>query len=97
MEDGRTAKEKYLHEFTYSGPEISVTDAKEILSNYSDGTGSVELETGANGIAKICLNNPSIKNAITGKTLKPDVINNALVFGVVLPYVFLVMFICSSP
>jgi len=72
MGDDRTPKEEYLRSFTYSGPEISVIDAKGVLSEYSDpdGAGSVDLEKDASGIAKICLNNPGIRNAMNGKILK---------------------------
>lgn len=67
MADDRTPKEKYLHDFTYTGPEISVKEAKEVMSKYVDDSGSVNLEKDENGIAKICLNNPQTRNAISGK------------------------------
>lgn len=66
MENGTTPNEKYLHDFTYHGKELSASEAKEVLSPYFDGSGSVDLEKDDNGIAKICLNNPRLKNAISG-------------------------------
>lgn len=63
----RTPKKQYLHDFTYAGPEISVEEAKEVMSKYIDNRSSVDLEKDDNGIAKICLNNPQIRNAISGK------------------------------
>jgi len=66
MENELTPNEKYLHDFTYHGKECSVSEAKEILSPHMDGSGSVDLEKDDNGIAKICLNNPLIKNGING-------------------------------
>ncbi|XP_060847194.1 ethylmalonyl-CoA decarboxylase-like isoform X3 [Rhopalosiphum padi] len=64
MENGQSPKEKYLHDFTYHGQELSVTEAKNVLFQHLDNNGSVDLEKDANGIAKIRLNNPRIKNAI---------------------------------
>jgi len=70
MGNDRTPKEMYLHTSTYSGPQISVTDAKEIMSKFSaDSTGSVDLETPTDGIAKICVNNPRTRNAINVKMM----------------------------
>jgi len=69
-ENRRTPKEIALHDFTYGGPELTVIEAKDVLSKYSDGSGSVNLEKDVNnGLAKICLNNPRLKNAITGKVV----------------------------
>ncbi|KAL5237905.1 hypothetical protein ACI65C_005315 [Semiaphis heraclei] len=69
MENGTTPNEKYLHDFTYHGKELSASEAKEVLSPYFDGSGSVDLEKDDNGIAKICLNNPRLKNAISVKMM----------------------------
>jgi len=66
MENGLTPNEKYLHDFTYHGKEFSFSEAKEVLSSFYDGSGSVDLEKDDNGIAKICLSNPRLKNAISG-------------------------------
>jgi ethylmalonyl-CoA/methylmalonyl-CoA decarboxylase len=66
VENGRTPKEKYLHDFTYHGQELSVTEAKNVLFQHLDNNGSVDLEKDANGIAKIRLNNPRVKNAVNG-------------------------------
>lgn len=67
MEGNRTPKEKYLHNFTYSGQELTVNEARKIISKYHDDDGSVDLDEGINGIAKVCLNNPLTKNAFNGK------------------------------
>lgn len=67
MEVNRTNKEKYLHDFTYDGMEMSVNEAKEVLSEFVDDSGSVDLDENNNVIAKICLNNPRFKNAINCK------------------------------
>ncbi|XP_022174078.1 ethylmalonyl-CoA decarboxylase-like [Myzus persicae] len=69
MENGRSPNEKYLHDFTYHGKEFSFSEAKEVLSPYFDGSGSVDLEKDDNGIAKICINNPRLKNAISVKMM----------------------------
>ncbi|XP_060847193.1 ethylmalonyl-CoA decarboxylase-like isoform X2 [Rhopalosiphum padi] len=69
MENGQSPKEKYLHDFTYHGQELSVTEAKNVLFQHLDNNGSVDLEKDANGIAKIRLNNPRIKNAINVKMM----------------------------
>lgn len=67
MENGQSPKEKYLHDFTYHGKELSFTEAKNIMFQYLDSSGSVDLEKDANnGIAKIRLSNPRFKNAING-------------------------------
>lgn len=67
MENGLTPKEIYLQNFTYAGPELSIGQAKEIVSRYPVDSGSVDLEKDANGFARICLNNPRYKNAVNGK------------------------------
>lgn len=69
MENGQTPQKKYLHDFTYNGPILSVSEAKENLYPYSDGNGSVDLKKDVNGVAKICLNNPRFKNAINVKMM----------------------------
>jgi len=66
IENGRTPKAKYRHDFTYHGKELSFTEAKNIIIQYLESSGSVDLEMDANGIAKIRLNNPRCKNAING-------------------------------
>lgn len=67
MDGVRTAKDNYLNNFTYSGPDISVSEAKEVLSQFSYNTGSVDLNMDVKcGVARVCLNNPRIKNAING-------------------------------
>lgn len=67
MEDRNFSRENYLHSFTYAGKELSVNEAKELISQFVEDSGSVDLEKDVNGIAKICLNNPRYKNAINGK------------------------------
>ncbi|KAE9544038.1 hypothetical protein AGLY_001727 [Aphis glycines] len=69
MENGQSPKEKYLHDFTYHGKELSFTEAKNIMFQYLDSSGSVDLEKDANGIAKIRLSNPRFKNAINVKMM----------------------------
>ncbi|XP_026819699.1 ethylmalonyl-CoA decarboxylase-like [Rhopalosiphum maidis] len=69
VENGRTPKEKYLHDFTYHGQELSVTEAKNVLFQHLDNNGSVDLEKDANGMAKIRLNNPRFKNAVNVKMM----------------------------
>lgn len=67
MKNGQTIKEKNLHDFIYNGQKLSVSEAKDVLFQFLEGNGSVDLEKDVNGIAKICLNNPQFKNAINGK------------------------------
>ncbi|XP_025203231.1 ethylmalonyl-CoA decarboxylase-like [Melanaphis sacchari] len=69
MKNGRTLNEKYLHDYTYHGQELSVTEAKDVLNQYLDNHGSMNLEKGVNGIAKICLSNPRLRNAINVKMI----------------------------
>ncbi|XP_050530334.1 ethylmalonyl-CoA decarboxylase-like isoform X2 [Daktulosphaira vitifoliae] len=59
---------KHLLRNLYSGPELTIKEAKCIMSKF-DG-GSVDLEKDEiNCIAKIQLNNPRVKNAISGKMM----------------------------
>lgn len=68
MKIGRVVKKRSIHCNTYAGSEISVDEAKKIVLKYADKTGSVDLEFDAEKcIAKICLNNPRLKNAINGR------------------------------
>ncbi|KAE9544036.1 hypothetical protein AGLY_001725 [Aphis glycines] len=69
MENWQTPKEKYLHDFKYHGKELSFTEAKNIMFQYLDSSGSVDLEKDSNGIAKIRLSNPRFKNAINVKMI----------------------------
>lgn len=77
MEDGLSPKDNYLRNFTYQGPEISVAEAKDIMSQFLYDTSSVDLETGENGIVKVRLNNPRARNAINGIS---TIINNCLFY-----------------
>lgn len=67
MEDGNSPRENYFQKFTYAGKELSVNEAKEVISQFVEDSGSVDLEKDVNGIAKICLNNPRSKNALNGR------------------------------
>ncbi|VVC30838.1 Crotonase superfamily,ClpP/crotonase-like domain [Cinara cedri] len=69
MDGNRSPKEKYLRDFTYQGPEMSVAEARDIMSQFSYDNSTVDLEEGENGIAKVCLNNPRARNAINGKMM----------------------------
>jgi len=62
---------KDLHKFTYNGPKISIDEAKEVISKFSiNNEGSVDLYIDVDdGIARVCLNNPRIKNGINGKMM----------------------------
>ncbi|KAE9544039.1 hypothetical protein AGLY_001728 [Aphis glycines] len=69
IENGRTPKAKYLHDLTYHGQELSFNEAKNIIIQYLESSGSVDLEKDVNGIAKIRLNNPRCMNAINAKMM----------------------------
>lgn len=67
MGDRNSPRENYLQNFTYAGKELSVNEAKEVISQFMEDSGSVDLEKNVNGIAKICLNNPRSRNAMNGR------------------------------
>lgn len=67
MEGNSMSKKTYLNDFTYTGHEMSVSEAKEIISKFANDNGSVDLYEDVDGVAQICLNNPQFKNAINGK------------------------------
>lgn len=58
--------EKYLHNFIFTGKELSVDEAREAMSKYLCGDGSVDLNESVNGIVKVCINNPPSRNALNG-------------------------------
>lgn len=49
----------------YNGPEISLQDAKDHLSQFKGG--SVDLEFIDSDVATLCINNPHKMNAISGR------------------------------
>lgn len=70
MEVFPSKKEQYVCKSTYTGVEISVSEAKDVISKFSDDNGLVNLDLDVDcGIARVCLNNPRTKNALNGKNI----------------------------
>lgn len=66
--NSQVVKKQNVHSFTYNGPEISVSESKEVMLKYLDKTGSVDLDMDVNKcIAKVCISHPRVKNAINGR------------------------------